>query len=101
MASRPIDEKIVRLTLENADFEKNAKGSVRTFVGMNKAMSNQKGMELEDARKGVEMYRDSLNATNIGAIADQAEQINDRFSLMGTFTRKVFDEIANKAITTG
>ena len=77
---RPVDEKIVKMQLENADFENKAKQSLGTLLKLNKGISNVPGVS------GL-----------IGAV----ESISNRFSTMGIIGMTALQNITNKAINAG
>ena len=82
MSNRPIDERVVRLSLENKDFEKNAKQSISTFKDMTDTFESADGASLSEIANGV-------------------KQINRRFSLFGRIANKVMDNVASKAVSIG
>lgn len=81
MSGRPIDEKIVQLTLDNKQFEKNAEQSIETFKSMNKEFSN--------------------GSVDLSGIQNAVEKCANRFTLMGTIAQEVFERIAIKAVDIG
>lgn len=82
MANRPVDEKIVQLTLENSDFEQKAAQSLNTFKQLNTDMSD-------------------VSNVNLSPLVDGVESLNDKFTLTGTIVRKVYDNIANMVVSKG
>lgn len=83
MASgRPIDEKIVQLTLENSDFEERARQSVKTFADMNNTFSNTNNIDLSNVTRGI-------------------EELNNRFSLTGTIARRAYEAVADSVVGMG
>lgn len=81
MSSRPIDEKIVQLTLDNKQFEKNAEQSIETFKEMNRSMSH--------------------STVDLSGIQNAVQKCADRFSLMGNISQEIFERIAIKAVDVG
>lgn len=82
MSSRPIDEKIVELRLENSDFEQKARQSVQTFSDMNNAFANTNKIDLSSISKGV-------------------DDLNNKFSLTGTIARRAYETIADSIVGIG
>lgn len=80
--SRPIDERVVKLSLDNEDFEKNAKQSMQTFGQMTDEF-------------------ESSDAGGLSAITNEVKRINSRFTLTGRIVSKVLDNIATKAVNVG
>lgn len=79
MSSRPIDEKIAKLSLDTDSFEKNASKAVKTFETMNKTFSNQSGVNLSNLEASV-------------------NNISSRFTLLGNIGQAAFQRIANTVL---
>lgn len=82
MSSRPIDEKIVELELDNENFERNAKQSVRTFNEMNKTFDH----------KGSNVFE-----TMTGSLSS----LTDKMSLFGLMGFHIMDDLAQSAVRLG
>ena len=79
MSSRPIDEKIAKLSLDSAQFEKNASNAMKTFNDMNKAFSKSSSVDLSNLEKSV-------------------DSISGRFTLLGNIGQAAFQRIANTVL---
>lgn len=79
MSSRPIDEKIAKLSLDSAQFEKNASNAIKTFGDMNKAFSKSSTVDLSSLERSV-------------------DSISGRFTLLGNIGQAAFQRIANTAL---
>ncbi len=82
MSNRPIDEAIVRLSLENEDFEKNAAQSLETFAELNEQLG-------------------STSSTDMGSLVSGVENLNDKFSLQATIVRKAYEAIGDYVVGAG
>lgn len=82
MSSRPIDEKIAKLSLDSAQFEKNASNAMKTFSDMNKAFSKSSSVDLSHLEKAV-------------------DSISGRFTLLGNIGQAAFQRIANTVLNLG
>lgn len=82
MSSRPIDEKIAKLSLDSAQFEKNAVTAINTFRNMNKAFSKSSDVDLSRLEKSV-------------------DSISGRFTLLGNIGQAAFQRIANTVLNLG
>ena len=80
--SRPIDEKIVRMTLDNARFKENVKDTLSSFKAINDTIGNTKGMDLS-------------------RIADSISTIERRFSALGVVAATVLNKMTNSALNMG
>lgn len=82
MSSRPIDEKIAKLSLDSAQFEKNANNAIKTFGDMNKAFSKSSTVDLSSLERSV-------------------DSISGRFTLLGNIGQAAFQRIANTVLNLG
>ena len=82
MFGRPIDEKIAKLSLDNEQFERNAKNSIKTFNEMNKSFSKSGSVDLS----GIE---NSVNS------------ISNRFTMLGNLGQAAFQRVANSVLNLG
>lgn len=82
MSSRPIDEKIVKLTLDNDDFEKNAAQSLKTCGDINLTFNG-------------------MNNQDFGPLGDAVNKIADRFTLVGTIVEEIRQRIAVGLVDAG
>ena len=79
MSSRPIDEKIAKLSLDSSQFEKNATNAIRTFRDMNKTFAKSSSVDLSNLEKSV-------------------DSISGRFTLLGNIGQAAFQRIANTVL---
>lgn len=82
MSSRPIDEKIAKLSLDSAQFEKNASNAIKTFGDMNRAFSKSSSVDLSNLERSV-------------------NSISGRFTLLGNIGQAAFQRIANTVLNLG
>lgn len=80
--SRPVDEKIVRMTLDNARFKDRVKETLQSFNSINDATKNSGNMDLSGMAKGI-------------------STIESRFSAMGVVAATVIKRITDSAIDMG
>lgn len=66
--SRPIDEMIVKLSLENKDFEKNAEQSIRTFDKMTNEFQKSDGVNMSGLEKGIASINKQFSLLGIAAL---------------------------------
>lgn len=80
--SRPIDEKIVRMTLDNAKFKDNVKDTLQSFAAIDDATKKGMAMDLSNISKGI-------------------AAIESRFSTTGVVVASIIKSITDSAITMG
>ena len=82
MSSRPVDEKIVRLTLEHADFASAAKRAFSTINDLNRHFSG-------------------LNNVNLSGMESSVNTIAQRYTLLGNVVQEVYRRITNSIVDVG
>lgn len=80
--ARPIDEKIVKMTLDNAKFKDSVKDTLTSFQSINDTMSKSSSID-------------------ISSIARSLSAIESRFSATGVVIATIFSRITNAAIDMG
>ena len=81
-SNRPIDEKIIKLQLDNRDFQHKVTQSISTFSTFTSKL-------------------EGVNTKSLMAIETGIDKLNNKFTLTGTIVRHLFDNIANKALSIG
>lgn len=93
--AREIDERIVKMQLENGQFERNAKESLGTLDKL------QKGLDFSGAARGLaDLSRESCGFS-LDGIGSAVESISSSFSALGVIGITALQNITNKAIDTG
>lgn len=87
-----IDNKIVEMQFDNANFEKNVKESIKTLEKLNKAL------ELEDATKGFEEMERAANTVDFSKLERAADVIEKRFSTLGVAGAALTNRVVNGLI---
>ena len=82
MPSRPVDEKIAKLTLDTDSFKKKATEAVKYISEINNKLNATNSVKMDSLEKNV-------------------ESISNRFTLMGNIVQNVFGRIANTVVTLG
>lgn len=80
--SRPIDEKIVRMTLDNDRFKKDVASTIMAFEDINRATSDAGNMDLSSMAEGI-------------------SNIDKKFSATGVIIGSVLKSVTDKALSTG
>lgn len=82
MPSRPVDEKIAKLTLDTDSFKKKATEAVKYISEINNKLNATNSVKMDNLEKNV-------------------ESISNRFTLMGNIVQNIFGRIANTVVTLG
>lgn len=90
-----VDKRIVQLDFDNAKFEQKASMTLRTLEDM------KKGFQFKDASTGLEGISAKAGSVNLSPLLTAAETVNRRFSVMGTFTSRIIENIADSAYEAG
>ena len=127
MASRPIDEKIVKLSVDNQSFKQKLTESVASLKGLSDSMSGVKTDGLESATKSTQSLGSRLaelvskipiigsvasSLTGIGSnsniaseavngIGESANQVSSKFSILQTAAAVALGNIASTALSAG
>jgi tape measure domain-containing protein len=72
-----IDDKVVAISLESADFEKGTKDVLKSIEDL------KKGLQFEDAGKGLTDLSKHVSSFSLAGIADNVDHIASRFSALG------------------
>lgn len=90
-----VDERIVRMKFDNAQFEKGVEESLSSIDRLNKKLDST---ESATAFEGISKAADNVDMSGIEKAVDH---IADRFSILGTIATTVLVNIANQAFQTG
>lgn len=94
--SRPVDEKLVSLKLDNVNFEDNARKSLSTFARINETFKKVTGLDFSKSSKSLADLDKSARGINLGSLRDVLETISWRFSNLGIIATSVLQNIANR-----
>lgn len=90
-----VDERIVRMKFDNAQFEKGVEESLGSIDRLNKKLDST---ESATAFEGISK---AANNVDMSGIEKAVDHISDRFSIFGTIATTVLVNIANQAFQTG
>lgn len=94
--SRPVDEKLVSLKLDNVNFEDNARKSLSTFARINETFKKVTGLDFSKSSKSLADLDKSARGINLGSLRDVLETISWRFSNLGIIATSVLQNITNR-----
>lgn len=99
--SRPIDEKIVKMTLDNKDFQSNAEKTVGIFGKLKNAFSGVKDVNLDKSTKSIKDINQAADRTTMSSLIGAVDNVSSRFSAMGIIAMTALQNITNKAVDAG
>ena len=88
-----IDERVVRMEFDNDKFEAGVRTTMTSLEKLKESLNFKSG-----AFNNVQKSADSLN---LSPISNGIYQVQQNFSMLGEFTKVLFDRIANRAIDLG
>ena len=90
-----VDERVVILEFNNAQFETNVKQSVSTLQKLKESLN------LEGSAKGLDQLNKSARSFSMTQVADNIQTVADRFSALGIVGDQVLRRLTDKAIDLG
>lgn len=90
-----VDERIVRMTFDNKQFEKNVSTSMSTIDKLKKAL------KLEDAAKGFDEIDKAAKNVDFSHLVNGIQEVHNNFTFLDSITKKIFDSIADSALNLG
>lgn len=93
--SKSIDERVVRMELENDSFERKAAKSTKTIKELDKAL------ELKNGKKSFEDVEAAAEKTNFSSLIKAADVVTNRLSNLGIVGVTALTNLTNKAVDAG
>ena len=93
--SREIDQRVVELQFDNANFERNAKESISTLDKLKEKLNFKRTGE------GLKELEDRVAKFTMKPLEDAVEGVRVKFTLLGNFVWNFFDRISNKILDVG
>lgn len=90
--SYDVESRVVQMTFDNKEFEKDARETIKTLDKLNESL------QFEGASKGFDAMDKAAKKIDFSGLADSVEKISEKFTLLGTIQRKVFDDIATRVV---
>lgn len=93
--SREIDQRVVELQFDNANFERNAKESISTLDKLKEKLNFKRTGE------GLKELEDRVAKFTMKPLEDAVEGVRVKFALLDNFVWNFFDRISNKILDVG
>lgn len=103
MAGRPIDEQIVKMTLDEADFRKKAENTISIFEKMGSVFgkTSKDAPTFDKSIQSLEELNYISGNTTMDKLLGALDTVSNRFSVMGEVANRILTNITMKAINTG
>ena len=99
--ARPVDEKIVKMSLDNQDFKSKADETIGIFGKIKEGLNKIPGVNLGKTVEEMGQLRNTAGGIDMGKLSGAVENVSGRFSAMGIVGMTVLTNLTNKAIDTG
>lgn len=93
--SREVDQRVVQMQFDNAQFERGAQTSLKTMEQLKKSMN------FEGGAKGLDEVGNAARRLSLGSIADGVSELANRFSTLGIIGVTALQNITNSVINMG
>ena len=90
--SQTIDDRVVKLTFDNKQFESGVKTSLETLDKLDKSL------KLKDGTKGLEQLNAAVQHVDLTALSAGVDELNHKLSVTGTISRTVVSELTKKGM---
>src|SRR6185312_2158046 len=99
--SRPIDEKIVAMKMDNSDFVKKAAETTGIFGKLNNALNKLPGVNLGKTANELGDIRNQARRIDFDILTDSARIVGNRLSVMGMIGVTALQNITDRAMNAG
>jgi tape measure domain-containing protein len=100
--ARPVDEKIVAMKMDNSDFKRKAIETTGLFGKLQSALAKVPGVNsLSRVTESLSGINSAAQRVDLSSIANNVDNISQRFSTLGVVATTALANIANKAVNAG
>lgn len=99
--SRPIDEKIVKMKLDNSDFKTKATRTIGIFGKLTSAFGKISGINLKKPVSDLGQIKSTAESTNLNKLQESVQGISSKFSALSVVALSVLANIAQRAVSAG
>ena len=90
-----IDNRVVRMEFENANFERNAKESMKTLEKLDKSL------EFKNGKKSFKDVEEAAAACNFKPLMEAVDTVKVQFTALGSIANRVMQRITDSVLDTG
>lgn len=99
--SRPVDEKIAKLTLDNKDFTRKAAESMSIFQKLTAKFSSAKKIDMSGSVKSLNDVNTAASKIDLKTLAGGATTVGSKFTAMGAIAVGALMKIGSTAVSVG
>lgn len=99
--ARPIDEKIVKMSLDNQDFKQKATETTNIFQKLLQTFQKSKGMTFDKTEQSAKSLANSVGKVDLSKLTSGVQTVASRFSALGVIAVTALQNITNRAIQAG
>lgn len=99
--SRPVDEKIAKLTLDNKDFTRKASESMSIFQKLTARFASAKKIDMSGSVKSLNDVNAAASKIDLKTLASGATAVGGRFTAMGAIAVGALMKIGSTAVSVG
>ena len=101
MARRPVDEKIVKLSMDNSDLTQKAQESTSLLSKLRDGLNKIPGVNLGKTAQELNNIGSATKKVPMDALGQTVSSLGDRFSTMGIIGMTVLQNLTNRAVDMG
>ena len=99
--SRPIDEKIVKMSLDNSDFTKKAEQTMGIFSKITSHFKRSKNLDMSKSTRSLADFNGVADKTTLQKLLDGAINATSRMTTLGVIGTTALMNITNRAVDAG
>lgn len=99
--SRPVDDKIVKLSMDNSDFQSKATQSASIISKLMGLFSKPKNLNLDKSISALQGVSDKAKGVTLDRLSEAANTVGGRFTNLGVVATTALMNITNRAVDAG
>lgn len=99
--SRSIDEKIVKMSMDNSDLQSKANQTVGIFARLTSAFTKTKNVNLDKSVKSVNDLNNAASKNSMEKLAAGVSNVSSKFTALGVVAITALTNITNRAVNAG
>ena len=99
--SKPVDEKIVKMSVDNAGFMSKVRETLSGLTNLSKGADKIKGVDMSKTENGVRGIGKAVDSVKMSGLSNGVETVKAKFSALNAVAISVLSNIANRAVSAG
>lgn len=99
--SKDVDEKIVKMSLDNSSFLSKIRETLSSITGLNSKLSNTKNIDLGGSVRSVDGLKGAVNSFSTGHMSSAVDNVKSHFSALQVVAVSALATIVSKATSAG